>query len=251
MTPPALGAAFKLPAPRAETAAMSTDAPMLFVPPQPPLRLEDGREAVIGRSAECELRVPSVAASRRHAAVFRRGDEVSVRDLGSTNGTLVNGEKISGERALEAGDRIEVGGVTITFCRVDASLTGEDATAPLANTAVSFGPASAPSPSALRGDIAKIPLFAVLQMLEMGSQSGCLMVESQDGDCGLWLANGRLIHAETAKARGLEAALEIAQTSAGRFEFTPGSPPPEQSFSASMTEVILEATRLMDEATAR
>ncbi len=223
---------------------------MLFVPPQPPLRLEPGRETVIGRSAECELRVPSVAASRRHAAVVRRGDEVFVRDLGSTNGTLVNGEKIVGERALEAGDRIEIGGVVVTFCRIDASLAGLDST-PVDRTVISFEPARAPAASALRGDLAKIPMFAVLQMLEMGGQSGCLTVESHDGECGLWLAKGRLVHAESAKRNGLEAALEIAQTSAGRFEFTPGSPPPEQSVSASMTEVILEASRLLDEACAR
>jgi pSer/pThr/pTyr-binding forkhead associated (FHA) protein len=228
---------------------MSGDAPMLFVPPQPPYRLEAGREAVIGRSAECELRVPSVAASRRHAAVVRRGDDVFVRDLGSTNGTSVNGAKIAGERALEAGDRIEVGGVAVTFCRVDANLAGQSST-PADRTAISFGPASAPAPSALRGDLAKIPVFAVLQMLELGGQSGCLMVESDDGECGLWLANGRLVHAETAKTRGIDAALEIAQTSAGRFEFTPGSPAPENSFEASMTEVILEASRLLDEANA-
>jgi hypothetical protein len=226
---------------------MAGDAPMLFVPPLPPFRLEPDHEAILGRSAECELRVPSVAASRRHAAVVRRGDDVFVRDLGSTNGTVVNGRKIAGERALEAGDRIEIGGVVITFCRVDAGFTSAEAP-PADRTAISFGPAAAPAASALRGDLAKIPVFAVLQMLEMGGQSGCLVVEGRDGECGLWLANGRLVHAETAKLRGMDAALEVAQTSFGRFEFTPGSPPPERSFEASMTEVILEASRLLDEA---
>ena len=228
---------------------MAADALMLFAPPQPPLHLEAGREVVIGRSAECELRVPSVAASRRHAAVVRRGDEVFVRDLGSTNGTLVNGGKIAGERALQPGDRVEVGGVGVTFCRVDAGFAHAEAV-PADRTVVSFGPLSAPAPSALRGDLAKIPLFAVLQMLEMGGQSGCLLVEGADGECGIWLANGRLVHAEAAKTNGMEAALEIAQTTAGRFEFAPGSPAPEHSFEASMTEVILEASRLIDEANA-
>lgn len=228
---------------------MAGDALMLFAPPQAPLHLEAGREVVIGRSAECELRVPSVAASRRHAAVVRRGDDVFVRDLGSTNGTLVNGGKIAGERALQPGDRVEVGGVGVTFCRVDAGFAHAEAV-PADRTVVSFGPLSAPAPSALRGDLAKIPLFAVLQMLEMGGQSGCLLVEGADGECGMWLANGRLVHAEAAKTNGMEAALEIAQTTAGRFEFAPGSPAPEHSFEASMTEVILEASRLIDEANA-
>jgi hypothetical protein len=92
-----------------------------------------------------------------------------------------------------------------------------------------------------------VPLFAVLQMLEMGSQTGCLAVETRDGEGWMWLEGGRLVHAECAKASGLEAALVLAQAGAGRFDFAPGSPAPEHSFGASVTEVILEATRLLDE----
>ena len=55
-------------------------------------------------------------------------------------------------------------------------------------------------------------------------------------------------HAECAKTSGFEAALTLAQADAGRFDFAPGSPAPEHSFGASVTEVILEATRLLDEA---
>jgi hypothetical protein len=64
----------------------------------------------------------------------------------------------------------------------------------------------------------------------------------------MWLESGRLVHAETAKQQGLEAALTLAQVHAGRFDFAPGSPTPERSFEASVTEVILEATRRLDEA---
>ena len=87
----------------------------------------------------------------------------------------------------------------------------------------------------------------MLQMLEMGSQNGCLAVETEDGEGWMWLESGRLVHAETAKQQGLEAALSLAQAHSGRFEFAPGSPTPERSFQASVTEVILEATRRLDE----
>ena len=226
-----------------------SDAAMLFVPPQPPLRLEAGCEVVIGRSAECELRLPAGEASRRHAIVSWRGAGAVVRDLGSTNGTRVNGARIEGERALEPGDRIEIGGVAITYCRVDAGFTAPETVAG-DRTIVAFAPVAKPAPSALRGDLAKIPLFAVLQMLEMGGQSGCLAVESGDGECSLWILGGRIVHSETPKARGMDAALALAQIEAGRFEFTPGSPAPERSFDASVTEVILEASRLLDESRA-
>jgi hypothetical protein len=85
----------------------------------------------------------------------------------------------------------------------------------------------------------------------MGGQSGCLTVEGSEGPCGLWIAGGRVVHAETRKSKAMDAALEIAQILTGRFEFTPGAREPERSLDASATEVILEATRLMDEATAR
>ena len=87
-------------------------------------------------------------------------------------------------------------------------------------------------------------------MLEMGGQSGCLTAEGPNGEASMWLISGRVVHAETAKQRGIEAAFELAQIDAGRFEFAPGSPAPEQSFESSVTEIILEASRLLDEASA-
>ena len=47
--------------------------------------------------------------SQMHARVFRRGDDYWVQDLGSTNGTLVNGRKIDGTVPLRRGDRVQVG----------------------------------------------------------------------------------------------------------------------------------------------
>jgi pSer/pThr/pTyr-binding forkhead associated (FHA) protein len=218
---------------------------MLFAPPLAPVRVEPGCELTLGRSAECSLQLPAAGASRRHASVALRDGHVVLRDLGSTNGTFLNGERVAGEATLASGDRIRIGGFEIIYCCV------EDGTAvsPVhdSRTVVSFWPGASASSEALRGDLAKVPLFAVLQMLEMGRQNGCLAVQCEDGEGFLWLDAGRVVHAESAKARGLEAALAIAQAGAGRFDFAPGSPAPEHSFDASVTEVILEATRLLDE----
>ena len=220
---------------------------MLFAPPLPPVRIERGAEVTLGRSPECGMQLPATSASRRHASVAWRGARVVLRDLGSTNGTFLNGVRVVEETPLESGDRIAIGGVEIRYCCVDEGT----AVSPPAQTrtVVSFWPAAHPGAGeTLRGDLAKVPLFAVLQMLEMGSQSGCLAVETPGGEGWMWLERGRLVHAECGKASGLEAALALAQASAGRFDFAPGSPAPERSFGASVTEVILEATRLLDEA---
>ncbi len=68
---------------------------------------------VIGRGAEAGLRLPAASVSRRHAEVHREGDRVSVVDLGSRNGTRVNGRPVSGTMALQAGDRIDIAGVVL------------------------------------------------------------------------------------------------------------------------------------------
>jgi pSer/pThr/pTyr-binding forkhead associated (FHA) protein len=67
-------------------------------------------EFVIGRSPECHLCAGSTSISRRHC-VIRRTDNhrVTIQDLGSRNGTLVNGHKITGETELASGDTIGIG----------------------------------------------------------------------------------------------------------------------------------------------
>ena len=71
---------------------------------------------VIGRSRECDLTVTDGNASRRHAEIVQEGDTYLVADLGSTNGTELNGRRISREE-LTDGDRITVGGTDLVFGR--------------------------------------------------------------------------------------------------------------------------------------
>lgn len=219
---------------------------MLFAPPLAPVRVEPGRELTLGRSADCALQLPAASASRRHASVAWRDGAVVLRDLGSTNGTFLNGERVTDEATLRSGDKIRIGGLEILFCCVEDGTAVSDV-AHAGNTVVSFWPGGGAGGEALRGNLEKVPLFAVLQMLEMGRQSGCLAVQTASGEGFLWLEAGRVVHAEGGKKAGLEAALVIAQASSGRFDFAPGSPAPEHSFAASVTEVILEATRQLDE----
>lgn len=68
-----------------------------------------GTQFIIGRDEGCHLRPASPAISKRHCAVFIRNGGVFVRDLGSTNGTLVNDEAVVGDKAVQDGDRLKVG----------------------------------------------------------------------------------------------------------------------------------------------
>jgi len=68
-----------------------------------------GPEFRIGRGPECHLRPQSDRVSRRHAVILVREGAAAVRDLGSSNGTFVNDERIDGERELKTGDHLKIG----------------------------------------------------------------------------------------------------------------------------------------------
>jgi DNA-binding NtrC family response regulator len=77
------------------------------------LPLADGAALGFGRHEESEVVLDHDAVSRRHAVVRCRGEVVEVEDLGSKNGTLVNGVAVAGTRRVTAGDVIGVGPATI------------------------------------------------------------------------------------------------------------------------------------------
>jgi pSer/pThr/pTyr-binding forkhead associated (FHA) protein len=64
---------------------------------------------VFGRGAECHIRPNSEWVSRQHCQLLVTSEAASIRDLGSRNGTLINGERVVGERDLADGDEIQIG----------------------------------------------------------------------------------------------------------------------------------------------
>jgi hypothetical protein len=66
-------------------------------------------ELTIGRAPGCGLALDDAYASQLHARVFAREGRWMVEDLGSTNGTYLNGRRVSGPSTIHAGDRLQVG----------------------------------------------------------------------------------------------------------------------------------------------
>ncbi|MEN9627756.1 MAG: hypothetical protein RJA10_983 [Pseudomonadota bacterium] len=99
---------------------------MLQTPSRPCLLLYSGPDAgqrfdldngklVIGRMPEAQVRIDDVGISRQHAELQVSGSRVSVKDLGSANGTLVNEQAINGAVALRDGDLLRVGKAVLRF----------------------------------------------------------------------------------------------------------------------------------------
>ncbi|MEA2193664.1 MAG: hypothetical protein QOG42_98, partial [Solirubrobacteraceae bacterium] len=72
--------------------------------------------ALIGRSRECDVMLSDANVSRRHAEILPGAAGTwTISDLGSTNGVLVNGHRISGAEPLHPGDRLALGTADIGF----------------------------------------------------------------------------------------------------------------------------------------
>jgi diguanylate cyclase (GGDEF)-like protein len=69
-------------------------------------------QTTIGRGQQADIQVVDEGISRRHASIEHRSGGIFIRDLGSTNGTFCNGERVN-EHALRDGDKIQVGSTTI------------------------------------------------------------------------------------------------------------------------------------------
>ncbi len=74
-----------------------------------------GPSVTLGRHAECDIQVKLPQVSGRHAMILCAGDTYYISDLGSANGTLVNGERITESTPLRAGDMIDLCGPTFEF----------------------------------------------------------------------------------------------------------------------------------------
>jgi predicted component of type VI protein secretion system len=72
----------------------------------------------LGRHDDCVIRIKSAQVSRRHCELFEVGGQLMLRDLGSSNGTFVNGKRVSGELALKHGDELTVGAVTLRVAKL-------------------------------------------------------------------------------------------------------------------------------------
>jgi pSer/pThr/pTyr-binding forkhead associated (FHA) protein len=77
--------------------------------PQWKLLVFPNGEYVIGRGDECHIRPNSSWVSRQHCMLQVGEEGVTLKDLGSTNGTLVNGRRVMGERQLSDGDHVQIG----------------------------------------------------------------------------------------------------------------------------------------------
>ncbi|PIE19881.1 MAG: hypothetical protein CSA65_00720 [Proteobacteria bacterium] len=216
--------------------------------------LKANRELIIGRSSELDMVLVEDMVSRKHAKISTLNDQVIIQDLGSTNGTFVNGEKIKRVR-LREGDRILIGTSIIKLVAIDGEGEGEGVAAPAFQ-----GGSATPSPSPKRtvsgarsmaGTIDEIPLPDLMQLLSTSKKSGVLEVQT-DTDFGrIYLRKGQIYYAtinDSFEIKPRKAVLRMLAWESGAFEL---QPPDDREYLDELTEsteaLLMEAMRQVDE----
>jgi len=214
-----------------------------------PLHLN--REIVVGRSSDLDMVLVEDMVSRKHAKISAGEGQILIQDLGSTNGTFVNGEKIKKAR-LKEGDRILIGTSIIKLISVDGAeeVTEEAARQKLEQTGQRRSNVSAAG-KPMSGSIEEIPLPDLLQLLSTSKKSGVLSVRSDEGLGRIYLRKGQLYFATIDDNYDLsprKAMFRVLTWVAGTFEL---EPPDEKNVLDELKEsteaLLMEGMRQLDE----
>ena len=206
-----------------------------------------GKELVIGRSSELDMVLVEDMVSRRHAKLSVAPDRITIEDLGSTNGTFVNGEKVQISRLVE-GDRILIGTSIIKLVATDA-LSGPVEVAPR----LEVSPASRTTSQirTMAGSIEEIPLPDLLQLFGTSKKSGVLTIRSARDVGKLYLDQGRVVFASVnghEDVAPLKSAFRVLAWEKGTFELEPAV---AREFPArielSIEGILMEAMHQIDE----
>jgi pSer/pThr/pTyr-binding forkhead associated (FHA) protein len=211
--------------------------------------LRPHREIVIGRSSELDMVLVEDMVSRKHAKITTDDKTVSIQDLGSTNGTFVNGEKIR-KVELKDGDRILIGTSIVKLVYVDGENTnGLSETEARSRMAVTAN--RRPPTKSMSGSIEEIPLPDLLQLLSTSRKSGVLVLRSDGGVGKLYLRKGQIYFASIDDSFNMgprKAIFRMLTWTQGFFEL---EPPDERAVLEELQDstegLLMEGMRQLDE----
>src|SRR5207248_3098455 len=149
------------------------------------------REIVIGRSSDLDMVLVEDMVSRKHAKISTQSGQIVIMDLGSTNGTFVNGEKIKKTR-LKEGDRILIG---TSILKVIASDAKSQVSAQQARQILEEVGKADNKGSTMSGTLGEVPIRDLLQLFSTSKRTGVLHIRSELGYGKVYLRNGNLFYA--------------------------------------------------------
>jgi pSer/pThr/pTyr-binding forkhead associated (FHA) protein len=212
----------------------------------------EGQEIVIGRSSDLDMVLVEEMVSRKHARIALTNGVISIEDLGSTNGTFVNGEKVQ-KGTLAEGDRVLIGTNILKVIATAAEGEAADPKVVAAGrvTAKQRMSRTSEEPPRMTGNLEEIPLPDLLQLFGTSRKDGVLVLRTPQREGRIYLHEGRIRFASIEGAPGvapLKSIYRMLQWSTGVFELDPPETREfEQAVDVSAQEVLMEGFRQQDE----
>jgi pSer/pThr/pTyr-binding forkhead associated (FHA) protein len=210
--------------------------------------LRPHREIIIGRSSDLDMVHVEDMVSRKHAKITTDDRIVTIQDLGSTNGTFVNGEKVR-KAELKDGDRILIGTSIIKMVYVEGDVTNLSETEARSKMAVAANKRAAPK--SMSGSIEEIPLPDLIQLLSTSRKSGVLLVRTDQEAGRLFLRKGQIYFASLENHPNIgprKSVFRMLSWAQGSFELEPPDESPVAEEMDESTEgLLMEGMRQLDE----
>src|ERR1700722_18866855 len=209
------------------------------------------KQIVVGRSSDLDMVLVEDMVSRKHARIAMQQDQIWIEDLGSTNGTFVNGEKIKRAR-LKEGDRVLIGTSILKVIAGDATSPAARDEAQVKQNLENVAAARRTSQArTMSGSIEEVPLPDLLQLFGTSKKSGVLFIRT-DADVGrIFMRKGLVYFAvinDLDDVPAMKSLYRMLSWEKGLFDL---DPPDERQFPAeldiSVQEILMEGLRQLDE----
>lgn len=212
--------------------------------------LKGDKQLIIGRSSELDIVLVEDMVSRKHAKITLQNGKITIEDLGSTNGTFVNGEKVKSQR-LKEGDRILVGTSILKLIKQGANAPEmSDAQVKQQLEQVAAVQSARQTKTAMTGKLEEVPLPDLLQLFHTSKKNGVLVVTNEQ-EARIYLRQGKVYYAVINENHDLgpqKSFNRIITWERGEFELRP---PDNQEFMVELDEstehLLMDALRQLDE----
>jgi pSer/pThr/pTyr-binding forkhead associated (FHA) protein len=205
------------------------------------------KQIIVGRSSDLDMVLVEDMVSRRHARIALQQDQIWIEDLGSTNGTFVNGEKIKRAR-LKEGDRVLIG---TSILKVIASENTSEGSAPKAPNYKAYDDKKGTQTRTMSGSIEEVPLPDLLQLFGTSKKNGVLFIRTEGETGKIYMRKGNVYHAtieEAPEVPTLKSLYRMLAWEKGVFDL---EPPDATVFpnelDVTVQEVLMEGLRQLDE----
>jgi len=212
--------------------------------------LKRDKQVVIGRSSELDMVLVEDMVSRKHAKITVSEGKILIEDLGSTNGTFVNGEKIKQAR-LKEGDRILIGTSILKLVHHQgAAISAELDDRAVKQKLEEAAAVQARKGSSMAGKIEEIPLPDLLQLFHTSKKNGVLLIRNAH-EGRIYLRQGRVYYAVIDGNHELgpqQSFNRIITWEQGEFELSPEEPKEFMvELETSPEALLMDGLRQLDE----